>query len=178
MNNEGYPVEVNLSPGGWVTKYSRPRAGWACVLSYKNCQKTIEGPGSGKSEFRMELLGLVNGLRQLKRPCTVVLHTATEYLRQCVNELLRPRCKNTFPGDVWSGRAKNFDLWREFEEVRRNHRIRTNWVPTRSKHKGSYAARNSARHGALHGSRSESAPTITSIASMTPQLNSEAPPQA
>jgi ribonuclease HI len=168
---------VDLSPGGWVTKYGRPRAGWGCVLGHQKTRKTISGSASSKSEFRMELLGLVNGLKQIKYPCIVVVHTATEYLLQCIGELLRPRCKYTFPKEVHSGRAKNADLWREFEALSEIHCIQTSWVPTRSKDPGSYAGRSSARHAALHGPTRESKPAITNSASMAPQLNSHAPCQ-
>ena len=103
--------DVDLSPGGWVIESREPGAGWACVLRCKERRKSSYGPARSRSEIRMELLGIVNRLKNLKQPCHVTIHTATEYLCDCINQLLRPRARYSFPGKVLSGKAKNADLW-------------------------------------------------------------------
>ena len=135
---------VDLSAGGAVRKYGRRGAGWGCVLRYKRKVRVIDGSAVSKSEFRMELLGIVNGLKQLKYPCAVKLHTATEYLLHAAGQLLRPRTSYLFVGAVHDGTAKNADLWREFQELSKQHWITTCWVPARSRHEDICRARNAA----------------------------------
>jgi ribonuclease HI len=82
---------IDLSPGGAVREYRPAGAGWGCVLRYEKKSKLFSGAAKSKSEFRMELLGIVIGLKHLKCPCIVNLHIATERLIHCADQLLRPR---------------------------------------------------------------------------------------
>jgi len=142
--------DVNLSPGGWVIESREPRAGWACVLRYKEHRKSLYGPARSRSEIRMEILGIVNGLKNLKRPSHVTVQTATDYIYDCIYQLLRPRARYSFPGEVHSGKAKNADLWQEFEVLCKPHVIEPGWVPARCHYKDSEAARYEARSAAKY----------------------------
>jgi len=138
---------VELSPGG----YSRERkghskGGWAYVLRYRDHMICRNGSEPSKSERRMELLAAVNGLKQLKEPCQVELHTGSEYISDGVRSVLRRKRSDPFMAAVHQGTAKNADLWKDFEALCEIHQVERRWVPCRSKHMDSDHARSSARN--------------------------------
>ena len=138
--------EVQLAAGGWVRNSRRSGAGWACILRYANTPKWLTGRCESKSEIRMELMGIVAGLKQLKRPCLVAIATAASYLFESAGQLRRPRKCYGFVNDVRTGTAKNADLWKEFEQLCKTHAVHMCWVPARSRHIDSHAARHAARN--------------------------------
>jgi ribonuclease HI len=137
--------EVMLAGGAWVKKYGRPSAGWACILKYRDKHKTLTGSVASTSENRLELMGIVNGLKQLKFPCVVKIQTANSYLYDCARQLARPRSSYQFVKYVDLGMGKNVDLWRDFRELAKTNLIRMEWVQARSKNKTASTARYLAR---------------------------------
>ncbi|MBA4333524.1 MAG: ribonuclease HI, partial [Methylobacterium sp.] len=55
--------------------------GWGVILSYKGKQKELSGGEAMTTNNRMELMGAIAALESLTRPCTVALHTDSQYLR-------------------------------------------------------------------------------------------------
>ena len=132
--------EVDLSPGGCGDKFG---SGWACVLSFRGRSKIIRGTASSRSEFRLQLLAVVNGLKQLKYPCIVKLHTRSEYLLECCGQVIarkRSHPSSSFVARVHQQKAKNWDLWQEFEQLSKIHCIRLCPVPQWPRHEDSFCA--------------------------------------
>jgi ribonuclease HI len=146
-NSETLTKTVDVTPRGCIRQY-RPTAGWGCVLRYGSYIKSINGSAVSKSERRMELLALLNGLKQLKYPCQVKLYTGTEYISDCATQLIRRRRSSVFLATVQAGTAKNADLWREFQTLTQKHHIMVIWVAVRSRHADDSAARSAARWAA------------------------------
>ena len=55
--------------------------GWACVLRYKEHIRELSGTESNTTNNRMELRGVIEGLKALKELCTVVVRTDSAYVK-------------------------------------------------------------------------------------------------
>jgi ribonuclease HI len=152
---------VDLTARGYVGKYGCPSAGWACILRHEKHAKCISGTELSKSEYRMELLAILNGLKRLKYPCRVRLHSGSEYICSSANQLIRRRRSSVFVSAVGAGTAKNADLWREFQALMATHWITIVWVRARSRDADDPSARTAARWAA----RKQTAPVISCEAS-------------
>jgi ribonuclease HI len=74
----------------------------------------------------MELTAAVRALEALKRPCSVVLHTDSEYLRLGMTEWLQ-----AWKRQGWrrkDGAVKNADLWQRLDTLTAKHDVRWRWV--------------------------------------------------
>ena len=56
--------------------------GWAAVLRYNGHERELSGAAAKTTNNRMELTAAAAALETLKRPCRVVLHTDSEYVRR------------------------------------------------------------------------------------------------
>ena len=140
--------EIELTPRGWVSKYGLPRAGWACILRYQKHFKSIRGSAVSQSERRMEVMAVVHGLKTLKVPCRVNLYIGTEYVADGARQLIRGLRSSSFVASVVSGTAKNADLWQQFYELARKHRVQVIWVSVRGDRADDSRARFAARWAA------------------------------
>lgn len=96
--------------------------GYGAILRYGNVEKVIRGGEKHTTNNRMELLGVIEGLRALKEPCDVTIVSDSSYVIKGINEWLAGWVKRNF------AKVKNPDLWREYLEVSAPHRIRGEWV--------------------------------------------------
>ena len=55
--------------------------GWAAILRFGAAEKELTGHDPVTTNNRMELTAAAAALETLKRPCQVVLHTDSEYVR-------------------------------------------------------------------------------------------------
>ena len=56
--------------------------GWGAILSYGEHEKELKGGEPHTTNNRMELMAAIAALEALKRPCTVELHTDSQYRAQ------------------------------------------------------------------------------------------------
>jgi ribonuclease HI len=75
----------------------------------------------------MELTAAIEALRSLKRPCEVVLHTDSQYLRGGVTGWI-DRWKNNGWRTASKQPVKNEDLWRALAATAERHTIEWRWV--------------------------------------------------
>ena len=84
-------------------------------------------PRQATTNNRMELTAAAMALETLKRPCRVVLHTDSEYVKNGVTRWhagwVRRNWRNA-AGDP----VANMDLWRRLLEAAKAHRIEWRWV--------------------------------------------------
>ena len=152
---EGHSPEVDLTAGGYsfVSLFHPPSAGWGVVLKWKKHRvladatwesyvetEVMQGAACSRSEFRMELLGIVNGLKRLSEPTIVNLHTRESYILDCGKQMLRPRARYPFVANVYKGTAKNADLWNEFQSLSKKHGVRLFPIPKGHSHQDSRRA--------------------------------------
>ena len=101
--------------------------GWGVILSYKGKQKELSGGEAMTTNNRMELMGAIAALESLTRPCTVALHTDSQYLRQGITAWIHGWKKN---GWKTADRkpVKNEELWKRLDAALKQHKIEWKWV--------------------------------------------------
>ena len=55
--------------------------GWGAILRYGDRERELKGGEPLSTNNRMELTAAIEALQSLTRPCKVVLHTDSQYLR-------------------------------------------------------------------------------------------------
>lgn len=100
--------------------------GWAAVLIYKDTVREISGAEPNTTNNRMELTAAVRALEALKRPCKVVMHTDSEYLKQGVTAWMRGWKRNGWKRK--EGALKNVELWKELDALTARHEVQWRWV--------------------------------------------------
>lgn len=101
--------------------------GWAAILRYGEAEKELSGYDAATTNNRMELTAAIMALESLKRPCTVVLHTDSEYVRNGISRWVHGWVRNN-----WRNAAKdpvaNYELWQRLLAAARPHQIDWRWV--------------------------------------------------
>ncbi len=103
--------------------------GYATILKYQNKKKFISGGDGYTTNNKMELKGVIEGLKALKQPCKVDIISDSVYVVKGINEWLKNWIKKDFKN------VKNSDLWREYILVSAPHDIKASWVKGHSGHK-------------------------------------------
>ncbi|OHD85855.1 ribonuclease HI [Sulfuricurvum sp. RIFCSPLOWO2_12_FULL_43_24] len=96
--------------------------GFGAILRYGDKERIISGGEEHTTNNRMELLGVIEGLRAIKEPCDVTVISDSSYVIRGINEWLEGWIKRNF------AKVKNPDLWQEYIKVSRGHRINGVWV--------------------------------------------------
>ena len=101
--------------------------GWAAILRAKGQERELSGAEAMSTNNRMELTAAAAALEALKRPCNVVLHTDSEYLRNGVTRWhtgwVRRNWRNA-AGDP----VANLDLWQRVLAAAAPHIIDWRWI--------------------------------------------------
>ena len=114
----------------WTDGGCRPnpgRGGWAAVLRFKGVERELSGAEPATTNNRMELTAAAEALESLKRPCTVILHTDSQYLKDGITRWTTGWVRKnwrTASGDP----VKNMDLWRRVLDAAKPHQIDWRWV--------------------------------------------------
>jgi len=96
--------------------------GYGAILRFGNKEREISGGEAHTTNNRMELLAVIEGLRALKEPCDVEIISDSSYVVKGINEWLDGWIKRDFK------KVKNPDLWMEYIEVSKPHKINATWV--------------------------------------------------
>jgi len=96
--------------------------GYGGILEYKGSRKEYSGAEPHTTNNRMELRGVIEGLKLLKEPCRVEVISDSSYVTRAINEWLDGWVKKEFK------KVKNPDLWREYLEVSAPHQVKGTWV--------------------------------------------------
>jgi ribonuclease HI len=101
--------------------------GWAAILRYSGHERELSGADPASTNNRMELTAAAAALEALKRPCRVVLHTDSEYLRNGIT-----RWSDGWVRRNWRNAAgdpvANMDLWRRLIDAAARHRVEWRWI--------------------------------------------------
>ena len=101
--------------------------GWGAILRYGDKARELSGGEAMTTNNRMELLGAINALEALSRPCEVELHTDSQYLRNGVLTWMHNWKRNGWR-TADKKPVKNEDLWRRLDEAKARHEIDWRWV--------------------------------------------------
>ncbi|MCE7990349.1 MAG: ribonuclease HI [Roseivirga sp.] len=98
--------------------------GYGIVLKYKDLRKEMSQGYRSTTNNRMELLAVIKGLQALKKPNTpVTIYSDSKYVIDSVEKgWLWGWIKKGFKG------KKNKDLWTQFAEIYKVHRVQFQWV--------------------------------------------------
>lgn len=101
--------------------------GWGSILRSGAAEKELSGAAGETTNNRMEMTAAIEALSSLKRPCSVVVTTDSQYLVKGMTEWIRGWVKKG-----WVNSKKdpvlNRDLWERLLELSGKHNIEWRWV--------------------------------------------------
>ena len=101
--------------------------GYGAILRCNGKEKEISGGAAETTNNRMELMAAIAALRQLTRPCRVVVTTDSQYLVKGITEWIsgwrRAGWRNSKKEPVL-----NRDLWEQLLEASGTHDVQWRWV--------------------------------------------------
>lgn len=124
--------KINLYSDGSSLGNPGP-GGYGTILEFNGKQKELSGGEENTTNNRMELKGVIEGLKALKEPCDVHITSDSTYVVKGINEWLSSWIKNNWRSSTKKP-VKNDDLWKEYVEVSKNHKIIASWVKGHAGH--------------------------------------------
>jgi len=101
--------------------------GYGAILQWGDHTREIKGGEPHTTNNRMELMAAITALETLKRPCTVDIHTDSQYLRNGIMTWI-----NGWKRNGWKTAdrkpVKNADLWQRLDDALSHHTVRWHWV--------------------------------------------------
>ena len=107
--------------------------GWGAILNYAGSQKELSGGEVPTTNNRMELMAAISALEALKRPCTVDLHTDSEYMRNGITKWIAGWKRNGWK-TADKKPVKNMDLWQRLDAAIQHHDVHWRWVKGHAGH--------------------------------------------
>lgn len=101
--------------------------GYGSLLRYGEITKEISGYALDTTNNRMEMMAVIEALRQLKRSCRVNLYTDSKYLMKGMTEWV-PRWIRRNWVNSKKRPVMNRDLWEKILDLSKPHQIEWNWV--------------------------------------------------
>jgi len=124
--------EINLYSDGSSLGNPGP-GGWGTILEYKGTEKEFCGGEYNTTNNKMELIGVIEGLKVLKEPCIVNVISDSTYVVKAINEWLENWEKNNWK-TASKKPVKNVELWQEYIKVSKPHKINAFWVKGHAGH--------------------------------------------
>jgi len=112
---------------GWRLQGQSGAGRLGAILSFGEARKELSGGEAMTTNNRMELTAAITALESLTRPCTVDLHTDSQYVRNGITLWIKgwkARGWKTASKDP----VKNVDLWMRLDEAVQRHEISWHWV--------------------------------------------------
>ena len=130
--------EVTVTPGPdsaevvevWTDGGCKPNpgpGGWAAILRFRGVEKEMSGAEPATTNNRMELTAAAAALEALKRPCRVVLHTDSEYVKNGITRWHTGWVRKNWRSSTGDP-VKNMDLWKRLLAAAAQHKIEWRWV--------------------------------------------------
>ena len=108
--------------------------GYGVILRYGNKVTELSGFAPLTTNNRMEMTGVIEGLRRLKRPCRVRVMTDSSYVVKGMTEWVQGWIRKK-----WMNSQKkpvlNRELWEELLALARPHKVEWVWIAGHSGHK-------------------------------------------
>ena len=101
--------------------------GYGAILEWDGHVREIKGGEPLTTNNRMELMAAIAALEALKRPCTVDLHTDSQYLRNGIMTWINGWKRNGWKTSDKKP-VKNVDLWQRLDAAISHHKVRWHWV--------------------------------------------------
>ncbi|RUT31136.1 ribonuclease HI [Arsenicitalea aurantiaca] len=101
--------------------------GWGAVLQYGAKIMELKGGEPMTTNNRMELTAAIEALNKLSRPCTIELHTDSQYVKNGLNSWIHGWKRNGWR-TADKKPVKNVELWQALDEAVQRHTINWHWV--------------------------------------------------
>ncbi|HYD17169.1 MAG TPA: ribonuclease HI [Patescibacteria group bacterium] len=101
--------------------------GWAALLRYGRHEKELTGGEGLTTNNRMEMTAVIEGLRAVKSPCHVTIHTDSQYVLKGVTEYLQGWKKRGWK-TADKKDVKNRDLWEQMDALLGLNKLEWIWV--------------------------------------------------
>jgi len=103
--------------------------GWGVLMRSGGNEKELFGGELGTTNNRMELMGVIQALTALKRPCAVTLWLDSQYVLKGITEWM-PGWKAKGWRTAGKTPVKNVELWQRLDDLVQNsgHVIDWRWV--------------------------------------------------
>lgn len=114
----------------WTDGGAKPNpgpGGWGAILRFRGVERELSGGEPATTNNRMELTAAAEALEALKRPCRVVLHTDSEYVKNGVTRWHQGWVRKNWRSSTGDP-VKNMDLWQRLLAAAAKHRVEWNWV--------------------------------------------------
>ncbi|MDB5461459.1 MAG: Ribonuclease [Caulobacteraceae bacterium] len=122
--------------------------GWGAVLHYGGHEKLLWGGELDTTNNRMELMGAIQALEALNKPCRVELHTDSQYVMKGITQWIAGwKARGWKTAD--KSPVKNVDLWQRLDAARARHTVDWRWIKGHAGHEHNEHADVLARRGML-----------------------------
>lgn len=113
----------NPGPGGWGT-----------ILRYKGTERELSGGSAATTNNKMELTAVIEGLKALKEPCDITIHSDSKYFIDAIDKGWAEK----WQANNWMRNKKepalNKELWEELLSLLEKHKVTLVWVKGHSGH--------------------------------------------
>ena len=107
--------------------------GWGAILHWGDHEKELKGGEPMTTNNRMELMAAISALEALRKPCTVDIHTDSQYLRNGIMQWINKWKRNGWR-TASKQAVKNVDLWQRLDAALHTHTVRWHWVKGHAGH--------------------------------------------
>lgn len=131
MNNADSPPLTTPSVIIYTDGAAEPNpgpGGYGAVLIFGKHRKELSGGFRRTTNNRMELMGVIAALEELKRPCNVQIYSDSKYVVDSVQRGSLTRWAKANWQRAPGQPVKNIDLWKRYLEASTLHRIKFHWV--------------------------------------------------
>ena len=107
--------------------------GWGAILRYGTTEKEIYGASRNTTNNIMELTAVIESLKNLNKPCELIITTDSKYVKNGITEWIHNWKKNGWRTAA-KKEVKNKELWIELDSLIQIHSITWDWVKGHSGH--------------------------------------------
>ena len=107
--------------------------GWGAILRYGTTEKEIYGASKNTTNNIMELTAVIESLKNLNKPCELIITTDSKYVKNGITEWIHNWKKNGWRTAA-KKEVKNKELWIELDSLIQIHSITWDLVKGHSVH--------------------------------------------
>lgn len=110
-----------------ASKGNPGKGGWGVYMKYGRHEKELFGGAPQVTNNQMELTAVISALRELKRPCRIILHTDSSYVKDGITKWIHGWKRNNWR-TAGKSPVKNVELWQTLDRLVQIHDIEWRWV--------------------------------------------------
>ena len=107
--------------------------GWGAIMKYGDHVKELNGYSAETTNNIMELTAVIEALKSLNRPCTIILTTDSNYVKNGITQWI-----HNWKKEGWKTAnkkpVKNKNCWLQLDAEVQRHKIEWKWVKGHSGH--------------------------------------------